>query len=191
MMPSWIEKILEGMGISGAIIFVLLTTMSGLIAYVRSLQVKADKVYGYRLQERDTLNKALTDAAKVLADMLEATEDRNDLTEEQAKLIEKQSQAFELLKVTVLAQYDNIRDHNNVAAQAVSALAEAVRTLTMMMTENRQIAAGLAGDVSRDIVTLSGEIRAAIASASQAQIVEMRSLLGSTTIVQRRRKITK
>jgi hypothetical protein len=60
-----------------------------------------------------------------------------------------------------------------------------------IMTENRQIAAGLAGDVSRDIVTLSGEIRAAIASASQAQIVEMRSLLGSTTIVQRRRKITK
>jgi len=188
MLPAWIEKTLEGMGVAGGIIFVLLATVAGLVAYVRSLQAKADKVYGYRLQERDTLNKALTDAASAIAEMLEATEDRNDLTEEQAKLIEKQSQAFELLKVTILAQYDNIRDHNSASAQAVMSLAEAVRTLTMMLTENRQIAAGHVNDVNRQLAVLSGELTRAISSASQAQIIELRSLLSSTTIVQRRRK---
>jgi len=188
MLPGWIEKSLEGMGIAGAIIFVLLATIAGLVAYIRSLQGKADKVYGYRLQERDTLNKALTDAAAAISGMLSATEDRNDLTEEQAKLIEKQAQAFELLKVTILAQYDNIKDHNNASAQAVTSLAEAVRTLTMMLTENRQIAAGHVNDVNRQLSTLSSDLSKAISSASQAQIVELRSLLGNGTIVQRRRK---
>jgi hypothetical protein len=188
MLPGWIEKILEGMGISGAIIFVLLATVAGLVAYVRSLQAKADKVYGYRLQERDTLNKALSDAASAIAGMLEATEDRNDLTEEQARLIEKQSQAFELLKVTILAQYDNIRDHNNASTQAVTSLAEAVRTLNTMLTENRQIANGYVVDLNKQLVVLSGELSKAIAAASHAQIVELRSLLGNVTIVQRRRK---
>jgi hypothetical protein len=188
MIPEWIEKILAGMGIPGAIIFVLLFTIAGLVAYVRSLQAKADKVYGYRLAERDTANKALGDAAKVLSDMLDVQEERNKLIEEQARLIDKQAQAFELLKITILAQYETIRDHNSVTAATIGSMAEAVRTLTMMLTENRQIAAGHVNDVNRTINEMSTSLRAAMSNASQAHLVELRSLLGNGTIVQRRRK---
>lgn len=188
MLPAWIERALENMGIPGAIIFVLLLTITALVAYIRSMQAKADKIYGYRLAERDSLIKALTEAAGVLKDMLKAQEERNELIDEQAKLIEKQAQAFELLKVTILAQYDNIREHNAATAASVGAMAEAIRTMTMMLTENRQIAAGHVNDVNRSISEMSTNLRMTMTSASQAHLVELRSLLGNGTIVQRRRK---
>jgi hypothetical protein len=186
-MPDWIIRILEGMGVPGAIIFVLMSTVMALIIYVRSMQAKADKIYGYRLQERDTLNKVVSDSAAVLRDMLKVTEERNDLTEEQAKLIERQSQAFELLKVTVLAQYDSIKDHNNVSAQAVTAMADAIRALTTIVMENRMIAMGHVQSVQKSIDDMSVGLKDAIRSASQSQIVELRTLLGDATITRRRR----
>jgi hypothetical protein len=189
MMPEWIIKILESMGVAGAIIFVLMTTVVALVAYIRSMQAKADKIYGYRLQERDTLNKALTDSAAVLKDMLRVTEERNELTEDQAKLLERQSQAFELLKVTVLAQYESIRDHNGNSAQVIGAMAEAIRSLTSIAMENRTIALGQVQSVQKTIDEMSLGIREAIRASSQSQIVELRNLLGdSTTVVRRRRK---
>lgn len=147
MMPDWILRILETAGIWGAIVFVLLLTIGVLVGYIRSMQAKADKVYGYRLAERDTLNKVVSDTAKVLENLLKAQEERNGLTEEHALLIAKMSGAFELLKVTILAQYENIRDHNHASSQAVASMAEAVRTLTSMLLENRQIAASHVQDV--------------------------------------------
>lgn len=187
MMPEWIVKILESMGIAGAIIFVLMCTVGALVAVVKSMQARADKIYGYRLQERDTLNKALTDSAAVLKDMLRVTEERNDLTEEQAKLLERQSQAFELLKVTVLAQYESIKDHNSAASMAVSSMADAIRTLTAIAMENRTIALGQVQAIQRTIDEMSSGLKEAIRASSQAQIVEMRNLLGDTTITRRRR----
>lgn len=189
-MPDWIVKILQEMGVPGAIIFVLLLAITGLVAYIKSLQAKADKVYGYRLAERDTLNKTLSDTANVLRDMLEVTEDRNELTEEQARLIEKQSAAFELLKVTILAQYENIKDHNSASSQAVTAMAEAIRALTSIVVENRVIAQGHVQNVQRSLDELKAETVKAIRDSANAQIKEMRSLLGNVTRVEHRRKKT-
>lgn len=189
MLPAWIEKILEGMGFNGVVIFVLFTALVAAIGYIRTMQSKADKVYGYRLAERDTLNKALTDTAKVLGDMLKVTEDRNELTEEQARLIEKQAAAFELLKVTILAQYDSIRDHGTGTAQAVTSMAESIRVLTSMIVENRNIAQSHVHAVSAAIGEMSNNVKGAIQASSQAQITEMRNLLGHVTVV-RRRKVT-
>lgn len=188
MLPTWIEKILESMGLAGAIIFVLLLTISGLLAYVRSLHIKADKVYGYRLTERDTLNKALTDTAKVLEDVLQQVEERNELTAEQADLIAKQSAAFELLKVTILAQYDNIRDHNSATAGAVTAMAEAIRTLSTMVIENRSIAQTQVTSVNGSLNSLQNEVVKAVRDCSAEQIKEMRLLLGNVARAARRRK---
>lgn len=191
MIPEWISKILESRGLEGAIIFVLLAALVAAVAYIRTLQGKADKVYGFRLAERDTLNKALTDTAKVLSDMLKVTEDRNDLTEEQARLIEKQAQAFELLKVTIIAQYDSIKDHNHASAMAVGAMADAIRQLSTMVVENRMIAQGHVTAVNGAIGELSLALRNTIQASSQAQITEMRNLLGLVTIVARKpRKVT-
>jgi len=187
MFPDWIIKILDNMGVAGASIFVLMVPVVALVAYIKSMQSRADRIYGYRLQERDTLNKALTDSAAVLRDMLRVTEERNDLTEEQAKLIERQSQAFELLKVTVLAQYESIRDHNGTTTQVVGAMAEAIRSLTAIAMENRTIALGQVQSVQKTIDELSLSLRETIRQSSQAQIVEMRNLLGDSTVVKRRR----
>jgi hypothetical protein len=191
MMPEWIIKILEGMGIAGAIIFVLLSTVTGLVLYLKQMQAKADKVYGYRLAERDTLNKVLTDTASVIAGIIKANEARNDLTEEQALLIREQAHAFEILKTMVHAQYDNIKDHNSAMAMTIGAMAEAIRVLNSLILENRTIATAHVLDVKGIIAAAETGIKSAISSASQAQLVEMRSLLGTVTTVHRKRRITK
>jgi hypothetical protein len=185
-MPDWIIRILEGMGVPGAIIFVLLGTIAVLSVYIKQMQGKADKVYGYRLTERDTLNKVLGDTANVIAGIIKANEERNDLTEEQAILIREQAHAFELLKATVLSQYDNIKDHNGAITQTIVAMAEAIRTLTSMILENRTIAQAHVLDVKAQLGAMDTGIRNAIASASQAQLVEMRSLFGQVTVIRRK-----
>lgn len=187
MLPEWIVRILESMGVAGAIIFVLLTTVIALVAYIRSLLARDHKIYGFRLAERDTLNKALTDSAAVLRDMLKVTEDRNELTEEQAKLIDRQAQAFELLKVTVLAQYESIRDHNGNSAQVIGAMAEAIRSLTAIAMENRTIALGQVQAVQKTIDELSMSLREEMRRNSQSHITELRNLLGDSTVVRRRK----
>jgi SMC interacting uncharacterized protein involved in chromosome segregation len=190
MIPEWILKLLEGMGVPGGIIFVLLTTVVSLVVYIKSMQTRADKIYGYRLQERDTLNKTLSETAKVLEDMLEVADERNELTEEQSDLISKQAQALDLLKVTILSQYDNIRDHNTVASQVVTSMAEAIRTLTSMVVENRSIARDHVTSVQGSLSTLQTELVKAVRDCSETQIKEMRALLGSVTRIEHRRKST-
>lgn len=190
MIPDWVERILEKGGIWGAIVFVLLVTVAGLVAYIKSLHAKADKVYGYRLNERDTLNKTLSDSSKVLEGIIKANEDRNDLLQEQAELILKQAHALELLKVSVVAQYDNIRDHNAASAQAVASMAEAIRSLTSIVVENRVISTAHVQSVQKTIDDLASKIAGAVSTASQSQMTEMRRLLGDVTIT-RRRKVTK
>jgi hypothetical protein len=187
MLPEWIGKLLVEMGIAGAIIFILLTTVVALVAYIKSMQAKADKIYGFRLTERDNLIKALNDSSKVLEDVLSATEERNDLTAEQAELLVKQSQAFEILKVTILSQYDNIRDHHHTNAQVVSAMAESLRALSSMVLENRTVAQGHVNDVKHVLQNQMAEMRETIKNASQSQIVEMRRLLDQVTTVRRRK----
>jgi hypothetical protein len=191
MLPEWVVAVLEKGGLWGAIVFVLLMTVAGLVAYIKSLHAKADKVYGYRLAERDTLNKTLSDSSKVLEGIIRANEDRNDLMEEQANLILKQSHALELLKLSVMSQYDNIKDHNSAASLAVASMADAIRTLSAMVSENRNIAAQHVMDVKKSIDAMSSQVSGAVTAASQSQMIEMRSLLGNVTTIHRKRRVTK
>lgn len=188
-MPEWITALLKEMGIAGGIIFVLMTVVTIMAEVIRRLIQHANKVYSYRLAERDILNTALTNTAKVLADMLEALKDRNDLTEDQADLIAKQSQAFEVLKVTILGQYDNIKSNNTAVAQSVIAMAEAIRALTSLVNDNRNTVANQVTDMKHAISGGTAEIKEAIRVANQAQIVEIRNVLGAeVTLVRRRLK---
>jgi hypothetical protein len=190
-MPEWIGAILKDLGLAGAVIFVLMGVITIMSEVIRRLIAHANKVYGYRLTERDTLNKALTDSAKVLEDMLDATKDRNDITEEQTELIAKQSAAFELLKATILGQYDNIRSNNAVVAQSVTAMAEAIRVLTSMVTDNRNLVANQVTEVKQAIGNSTSEIREYIRVANQAQITEIRNVLGAEVTIVRRRNNSK
>jgi hypothetical protein len=188
MFPEWAIKILAASGLAGVVIFLETLAIGALVAYIKSLQTKADKVYGFRLAERDTLNETLSNVANVLRDVLKATDERNDITAEQAELIVKQAQAFELLKITILAQYDNIHDYNKATAQAVASMAESIRTLSSMVLENRTIATAHVQAVQAVIQDLRNEMVKAVRDTADGTVKEMRSLLGNVTRIEHRRK---
>lgn len=197
MLPDWVIRILESLGLAGAVIFVLMMVVGGLVAYIKTLHAKADKVYGYRLQERDTLNKTLSDNSTALTKIAEQGLERNALTEEQADLIMKQAAAFELLKVTMLSQYDNLKDHNAQShsaqaanAAAVAAMSDAIRTLSAMLLENRAIAQQHVTGVIGSMNDLKTDMVKALRDSQDSVIKELRSLLGNVTRVEHRRKKT-
>lgn len=174
MIPDWISKILESMGTPGAIIFVLMSVIVVLGGVIRVMYLQANKVYGYRLAERDTLKDALASASNVLQDVLKATEDRNELTQELGDLIAKQSAAFELLKVTILSEYASIRENHTAITQAVTVMADSLRTLTSMVTDHRNL-----GGVQ---VT---DIKQAITASTQSIVTAMNVALGQSTLIRR------
>jgi hypothetical protein len=174
---------LKGLGLPGAIIIVLMSIVAVMGTAIGLMWKHSNKVYGYRLAERDVLNKALTDASAVLAGLAKASDERNDLTEEQAELIEKQGQAFELLKVTILAQYETIKRNQDGAAQSVTSLADAVRGLTALYYESRS-----APEATKNALNAFGnEIRESNRLTLQGVVTELRNLLGESTIVRRRK----
>jgi hypothetical protein len=173
-----VDKALEGMGVAGAIISVLISVIVAQAGVIVAQWKHSNKVYGYRLAERDTLNKTLSDSTAALHGMLRGLEERNDITEDQAELIQKQSAAFEILRIMLLAQYENTEQSVGRLSQAVSAQAEAIRTINAMMVDSKY-ATG----------THITEIKQAIVSANQGLVTELRNLIGNeTTIVTRRRK---
>jgi hypothetical protein len=184
MLPGWIEKILESAGILGAIIFVLLVTIVALVAYIKQMQAKADKVYGYRLAERDAYNKVVSDAQKVLEQLIETTNERNELTREQAELLSQQIHAFDLLKATILGQYENIKDISHATSTAVSSMAESVRTLSAQISESKYAYTLMLTELKAHVSSAGSDIADEVKA-------DLRSQLGSElTIVKRKRTIT-
>jgi ABC-type phosphate transport system auxiliary subunit len=131
----FVSKTLLGMGVEGAIITVLMFVVS-LLAGVIVIQWKqANKIYGFRLSERDTLNKALTDSTTSLRDMFKAAEERNEIVDNLSDVIEKQAAAFDAVAERVRLQYEVMRDDQKAVSQIVSALSESVRTVSSKVEE--------------------------------------------------------
>lgn len=130
---------LKGMGVAGAIIIVLMgviTIMGGVIA----IQWKhSNKVYGYRLAERDTLNAALNDSKNALSAMLSATKERNEITDELAEVIAKQAASFEQLSDRIRLHYERLVDDNSRLNMVVSAISESVRNMVALSTDTRNL----------------------------------------------------
>jgi hypothetical protein len=84
MFPEWVLLILKENGVAGAIVFVLCSVVVALAYVVRSMYNQANKVYGYRLTERDTLTKALNDATAAINAMKVSADERNEVTDEMA-----------------------------------------------------------------------------------------------------------
>jgi hypothetical protein len=61
----------------------------------------------------------------------------------------------------------------------------------MMVAENRNIAQAHVNAVNKSIGEMGTDVSKAITTASQSQMVEMRSLLGHVTTIHRRRKSPK
>jgi hypothetical protein len=96
----------------------------------------ANKVYGFRLAERDTLKDALNNAANALAAATKAQEEQNRVTEELADAVRLMAGAFDRLTEKLKEQAEDakerhrdifikIEDHSRVIASQ----AEATRNL--------------------------------------------------------------
>lgn len=181
MLPEWAIKILVGLGFPGLFIFLETILIIGLFAYVKKLHTSADEIYGFRLAERDTAYKSQSETARVLEGVLKATEERNELTEQQAELLEKQAQAFELMKVTILHQYETIHDTGKANAIVVTAMAESIRTLSTMVTENRTIAQGHVISVIAHVDELRNDLVKAVRDAQDKMAADLRNTLGNVT----------
>jgi hypothetical protein len=125
----FVSKTLLGMGVDGAIITVLMAVITCLAGVIVIQWKLANKIYGYRLAERDTLNKALTDSTSSLRDMFKAAEERNEIIDNLSDVIEKQAVAFESVAERIKMQYEVMRDDQKACSAVVTALSESVRTV--------------------------------------------------------------
>lgn len=112
---------LKDLGPSGAFISMMATAVAGLSAAVGIQWRQANKVYGYRLAERDTLNKALTDSTGAMIAATRAIQELKEVTERLADAIERQANAFERVNDRAEMQHANLMGelgrHGNVVSE--------------------------------------------------------------------------
>lgn len=120
---------LKNGGIYGAIISVLLSTIVGLIAYIRSLHRTAAKIYGYRLAERDAMKDALNESKAAILTQVEASNERNKLTEELVRIISTSNAQADTLNALLKMQFEFLKDDHARLNQVVGAMADSVRNL--------------------------------------------------------------
>lgn len=137
MIPDFVNDSLKTMGPAGAAISVLLTFILALAASVGAMWRHSNKVYGYRLAERDTLNKALTDSTAAIKSMTRATDERNKVTEELAAAINAQANAGARLGDRQQMQHEVLKDEVQRQGMVISAGAEATRVNSGILTDIR------------------------------------------------------
>jgi len=132
-MSELLTDTLRAMGPAGAAISVLLTAVAALSGAVVFQWKQGNKVYGYRLAERDTLNKALTDSSATTNAANKIAEERNDIISELADVTAKQTIGLEHLK----SQFEELKDLGKEQTKVIASLAEAHRTNTGIITDIR------------------------------------------------------
>jgi uncharacterized protein HemX len=132
-MSDFVNSTLKEMGPAGAAISVLLTAIAALVGAVIFQWKQGNKVYGYRLAERDTLNKALTDSSSALNASNNVAKERNEVISELADVIAKQTIGLEHLKT----QFEDTKELVKEQTKVISSLAEANRTMAGIVTDTR------------------------------------------------------
>lgn len=94
------------MGTEGAIISVLMGTVPILCGVIVIMYNRANKIYGYRLRERDVLNTALSAATAATREHTQAMESRSAAMTALADAIRDQSATFEQLRDRVQMQHE-------------------------------------------------------------------------------------
>jgi methyl-accepting chemotaxis protein len=132
-MSELVTDTLRNMGPAGAAISILLAAISALVAGNVFQYKQGNKVYGYRLAERDTLNKALTDSSAAINASTKIADERNEIISELADVIAKQTIGLEHLK----SQFEDMKVLVNKQNDVIGSLAEASRTMTGIVTDTR------------------------------------------------------
>lgn len=136
-MSELVTDTLRSMGPAGAAISVMMAAITALTGAVVIQWKQSNKVYSYRIAERDTLNKALTDNTAAINAMARATEERNRVTEELAEAIAKLASAFERVNDRIEMQHTVLKDETQRQGLVISAVAEAMRNVTGIVTDVR------------------------------------------------------
>jgi hypothetical protein len=146
-MDAVVISVLKEMGGAGAVIAVLLGVISVLSGVIAKQYSDAQKVYKYRLAERDTLNKALSDNTVVLTELCKVMQQRNDTTGDLAEAIRRQAQMFESMSDRTRMNFEVYKDDQRRIEDVIGAISEAMRNVVGLV---EQIKAGYAGTV-RDL----------------------------------------
>ena len=139
---------MDGMKALGGPAYAFISMMAGTIVVLAGavgVQWKqANKVYGYRLAERDTLRDALNASTKAQEAQTRATEERNRVTEELTQAIRDLASAFDRQNEREKLQQEHearerSRDevHSAAMVATISSLAEALRNNTGIVTDIR------------------------------------------------------
>jgi hypothetical protein len=133
MAAEFVTGTLKDMGAAGAAISVLLTTITALVGAVIFQYKQGNKVYSYRLAERDTLNKALTDSSTAINASTKIADERNDILADLVEVTTKQVIGLDHLK----SQLDDMRAEIKEQNKVIAFLSEAHRTNTGIITDTR------------------------------------------------------
>lgn len=126
-------ELLKEMGLAGTIISVLMTVVGILSGVIAKQYQDAQKVYKYRLAERDTLNKALSDNTAILAELSKVMQQRNDTTADLSENISRQAIMFEALRDAGKSNFAVYKDDQHRIEDVVGAIAEAMRNVTRLV----------------------------------------------------------
>lgn len=129
-----VTTVLHGMGLAGAVITVLLSVVGSLAAVIVWMQRRADKVYGYRLAERDALNKALTEAASAQQAQAAATSERNQLQDQLSETITSLTQSIALFIERQTVHHEHLVTDQGRMITVIDAIAEAMRNASLTTT---------------------------------------------------------
>jgi hypothetical protein len=132
-MSELVTDTLRNMGPAGAAISVMLTAVTALTGAIIFQWKQANKVYGYRLAERDALNKALTESSAAINAFTKIHEERTEKVSELVDVISRQTIGLDHLKL----QLDDMKVCIKDQTSAFASLAEAVRTCTGIVTDTR------------------------------------------------------
>lgn len=152
---------LKGQGLAGAIIIVLMGVITLMGSAIALMWRHSNKVYGYRLAERDTLNNALNESKNAIASMLSATKERNEITDELADVIAKQAAIFEQLSDRIRLHYERLVDDNSRLNMVVTSISEAMRQVVGITSDARNTSNSLTEMVGRVEKSLS-DVKAVI-----------------------------
>lgn len=138
MEPPVVVDALREMGTEGAIITTLMTVIGGLCTVIVSMYVRANKIYGYRLKERDALNTALNSSTEAIREYTRSMENRSAAISSLADAVKTQASTFDSLKDRIAMQYEFLTREFGRHSQVIESMADANRTMAAMIVENKR-----------------------------------------------------
>lgn len=137
------ETVKELGGAAAWFIGMMATAIAGLATAVGLQWKHGNKVYGFRLAERDELNKALTGSAKAQEAATRAQEEQNRVIEELADAMRAMASSHERLIERLAMQSDHGKDRER---DLFSKMEDIVRAVASMAEANRNTGA-IASDI--------------------------------------------